>query len=82
MKDDLKNIVRHHRRLSGLSQAELARLAGVGKTVVFDIEHGKESVQFDTLKKVLAALNIKFILQSPVLERNEKEQAKPTTPSA
>jgi y4mF family transcriptional regulator len=82
MNGDLKNIVRYHRRLSGLSQAELARLAGVGKTVVFDIEHGKESVQLDTLKKVLAALNIKFILQSPVLERNEKEQAKPAMPSA
>ena len=56
MENDLKNVLRHHRRLSGLTQAELARLAGVGKTVVFDIEHGKESVQFDTLKKVLAAL--------------------------
>ena len=82
MKDDLKTIVRHHRRLSGLSQAELAKLAGVGKTVVFDIEHGKESVQFDTLKKVLAALNIKFILQSPVLEQHEKAQAKLAIPSA
>lgn len=81
MKDDLKSIVRQHRRLSGLSQADLAKLAGVGKTVVFDIEHGKESIQFDTLKKVLAVLNIKFILQSPVLERREKDQAKPT-PSA
>jgi HTH-type transcriptional regulator / antitoxin HipB len=82
MKDDLNIVVRQHRRLSGLSQAALARLAGVGKTVVFDIEHGKESVQFDTLKKVLTALNIKFILQSPVLERREKEQAKPNPPSA
>ncbi len=80
MNDDLKNTVRQHRRLSGLSQAELAKLAGVGKTVVFDIEHGKESVRFDTLKKVLAALNIKFILQSPVLERSQEAQAK-STPS-
>jgi y4mF family transcriptional regulator len=76
MNADLGTIVRQHRRLSGLSQAELARLAGVGKTVVFDIEHGKESVQFDSLKKVLAALNIKFILQSPVMERSNQEQAK------
>ena len=80
MRDDLKKIVCQHRRLSGLSQAELAKLAGVGKTVVFDIEHGKESVRFDTLKKVLTALNIRFILKSPVLERSEKEQAK-STPS-
>jgi y4mF family transcriptional regulator len=82
MKDDLKNIVREHRRLSRLSQAQLARLAGVGKTVIFDIEHGKESVQFDTLKKVLAALNIKLIPQSPLLERREKEQAQRNTPAA
>ena len=74
MNDDLKDVVREHRRLSGLSQAELAKLAGVGKTVVFDIEHGKESVQYDTLKKVLAALNIKLIPQSPILERRQKEQ--------
>lgn len=77
MKDDLKNIVRDHRRLSGLSQSELAKLAGVGKTVIFDIEHGKETVRFDTLKKVLAALNVKINLQSPVLERRE---TKPSTP--
>lgn len=82
MTDELKNVVRQHRRLSGLSQAELAKLAGVGKTVVFDIEHGKESVRFDTLKKVLAALNIRFILHSPVLERREREDAKPNAPSA
>jgi len=81
MNGDLKDIVRNHRRLSGLSQAELAKLAGVGKTVVFDIEHGKESVQFDTLKKVLTALNIKLSLQSPILERREKEQIKPTASS-
>lgn len=72
----MKSVIRHHRRLSGLSQAQLAKLAGVGKTVIFDIEHGKESVQFDTLKKVLAALNIKFVLQSPVLERKERAQSK------
>jgi y4mF family transcriptional regulator len=77
MNDDLKNVVRQHRRLSGLSQAALAKLAGVGKTVVFDIEHGKESVQFDTLRKVLAALNIRLSMQSPILERREKERVKP-----
>jgi y4mF family transcriptional regulator len=76
MKDNLNDIVRYHRRLSGLTQAGLARLAGVGKTVVFDIEHGKESVQFDTLRKVLAALNIKFVLQSPVMEQLKKQQTK------
>jgi HTH-type transcriptional regulator/antitoxin HipB len=77
MDADLKDIVRRHRRLSGLSQTQLARLAGVGKTVIYDIEHGKETVQFDTLKKVLTALNIKLILQSPVLDRSERKPMQP-----
>jgi hypothetical protein len=38
-------------------------------------------VKFDTLKKVLAALNIKLILQSPVLERRQKERANPNARS-
>lgn len=74
MNTDLKSIVRQNRRLSGLSQIQLAKLAGVGKTVIFDIEHGKESVQFDTLRKVLAVLNIKLTLHSPAMGRSEKKQ--------
>ena len=76
MENELKTVVRDHRRLSGLNQAQLAKLAGVGKTVIFDIEHGKETVQFDTLKKVLAALNIKLVLQSPVMDRKDKTQVR------
>ena len=76
MSTDLKSIVRQNRRLSGLSQVRLAKLAGIGKTVIFDIEHGKESIQFDTLKKVLAVLNIKLILENPAMERSEKKQVK------
>ena len=41
MNDDLKNIVRHHRRLSGLSQAELAKLAGAIPSAV---EHANKGV--------------------------------------
>lgn len=57
--------------MSGLTQAQLANLAGVGKTVVFDIEHGKQSVRFDTLSKILEVLNISISFQSPLLERSE-----------
>jgi y4mF family transcriptional regulator len=80
MNQDLKTIIREHRRLSGLSQLELAKLAGVGKTVIFDIEHGKESVRLDTLKMVLAALNITLVLQSPILRRQEKSRASEPAP--
>lgn len=47
-------------------------LAGVGKTVIFDIEHGKESIRFDTLCKVLSALNVSLHYDSPVLRELDK----------
>lgn len=68
----LKDIVRKHRRLAGLSQVELARMAGVGKTVIFDLEHGKVSIQLDTLMKILSVLNISLRYESPAMERIEK----------
>jgi HTH-type transcriptional regulator / antitoxin HipB len=61
----LRDLARQQRQLSGLSQADLARLAGVGKTVVFDLEHGKRSIRFDTLIKILAVLNIHISFVAP-----------------
>ena len=40
-KNTLSQIVRLHREIAQLARLELSMLAGVGKTVVFDIEHGK-----------------------------------------
>jgi transcriptional regulator with XRE-family HTH domain len=74
---DIWRVITLHRKHSGLSRLELADIAGVGKTVIYDIEHGKETVQFSSLKKVLDALNIKIRLESPALEflmSKEKEE--------
>ncbi len=69
----LSEIVSFHRKKSGLSRNELADLAGVGKTVIFDIEKGKETIRFSTMQKVLKVLNIKIIFSSPLMEvLNEK----------
>jgi HTH-type transcriptional regulator/antitoxin HipB len=64
----LGKIIRHHRKKSGLSQAELAQIVGVGKTVVFDLEKGKETVQLSTLNKILNGLNIKVKLESDFMK--------------
>ncbi|KTD27482.1 helix-turn-helix transcriptional regulator [Legionella israelensis] len=64
-KQNIANIVHYHRKQSGLSQQELARLAGVGKTVIYDIEKGKESVRLNTLLKVLDVLNIQMKFETP-----------------
>ena len=42
-------------------------MAGVGKTVIYDIEKGKETIQLDTLRKILKVLNIKIELKSPLM---------------
>ena len=71
----LAEIVKKHRKAAGLSQFQLAEMAGIGKTVVFDLEKGKETVQLDTLRKILSVLNIKVQLTSPLMNQildNEK----------
>ena len=65
---ELGDIIRFHRKKQGLSQLGLSELAGVGKTVVFDIESGKETVQVDTLRKILSALGIRIKLESPLMQ--------------
>jgi Predicted transcriptional regulator with C-terminal CBS domains len=65
----LSLVIRQHRKIAGLSQLQLAELAGVGKTVIFDLEKGKETVQLDTLRKILNALNIKVELTSPIMNQ-------------
>ncbi|MCI0618572.1 helix-turn-helix domain-containing protein [bacterium] len=65
-------LIKFHRKQSHLSQSELADLAGVGKTAVYDIEKGKTTVQFDTLTKVLQALNIKIVFESPLMQDFEE----------
>ena len=69
--DTLAKTIRYCRKKSGLSQQELARLAGVGKTAVFDVEKGKETVQLNTLLKILDTLNIQIKLESPVVLINQ-----------
>lgn len=65
----LAKILRKHRKAAGLSQLQLAELAGVGKTAVFELEKGKETVQLNTLRKVLLVLNIKVILTSQLMQQ-------------
>ena len=67
--DEIANIgklVRYHRNQSGLTRQELAVLAGVGKTAIYDIENGKETVKLNTLLKVLEILNIHLRLDAPL----------------
>jgi HTH-type transcriptional regulator / antitoxin HipB len=63
---ELGNYIRTHRKKSGLTQIQLAEMVGVGKSVIYDLEKGKETVQLSTLVKILLGLNIKVKLLSPL----------------
>ncbi len=66
-------IIFFHRKKSGLTQKQLADLAGVGKSVVFDAEKGKETIQLNSLTKILDVLNITIEFNSPLMHLMEKE---------
>ncbi len=71
--ENFGQVIRYHRKKSGMTQSELARYAGVGKTVVFDIEHNKSTVRLDTLLKVANVLNIRIEMHSPLMKSYEEQ---------
>ena len=73
MEESLGAIVQRHRKKSGLSRERLAEIAGVGKTVIYDIEHGKSTIRYATVKKVLDALNIRIRFVSPFEEASDEK---------
>ena len=73
MRNQLANIILFHRKRSGLTQLDLAEMAGVGKNMVYELENGKQSVQLDNLLKILRVLNVELTFQSPLRESFLKE---------
>ena len=67
------DIIKFHRKKARLSQKSLADIAGVGKTVVFDIEKGKKTVQLKSIISVLKVLNISIELNSPLMDKYNTE---------
>jgi len=65
----LAYIIKAHRKAAKLSRAQLAEIAGVGKTVIYDIEKCKETIQLNTMRKILKTLNIKIELTSPLMNQ-------------
>lgn len=66
LRETIGELIREHRKAAGLTQAQLATLAGVGKTVVFDLEQNKPTVRLQTLLRVLKPLNVRLTLDGPM----------------
>jgi y4mF family transcriptional regulator len=72
--EELARIIKFHRKAANLTQLQLAELAGVGKTVVFEIEKGKDTVKISTLRKILKVLNIEIRFTSPLLDNKNIDE--------
>ena len=58
----LGNRVRDKRKKDGLTQQDLAAIAGVGLRFVSELENGKPSVQLNTVLAVLVALGLQLVI--------------------
>lgn len=67
--DKLKKYIPFLRQKAGLSQTDLAELAGLSRTAIQGLESGKESLQIDTLLKVCHVLNIRLYFDHPLMEK-------------
>ena len=63
--EQLGHLIRTHRKRAGLNQTDLAEMAGVGKTLIFDLEKGHKKVSLEKLMAILKVLNIKLYLLPP-----------------
>ena len=61
--DSIARLVRLRRKELGLTQAELAELAGVSPRFVFDLENAKPTVALDKFRLVTKALGLSLLLE-------------------
>jgi y4mF family transcriptional regulator len=71
--NQLSAAIRYHRKKSGLTQLELAEMADVGKTLIFDLEKGRKTIQVNHLMKVLSILNIRMYFESSLMTNKDDE---------
>jgi len=58
----LGEAIRHYRREAGLTQAQLAEMAGLQRSYLSELESGKETEQVKRLLRVLRQLGVRMTL--------------------
>ena len=61
---EIGEFVREQRKQRGLTQKQLADIAGVGLNFVYQLEKNKQSVQLDCTQQVLRALDLELSVRS------------------
>lgn len=62
---EIGKLVQSERKRQGITQLQLAGMAGTGIRLISDIENGKETVQVQKLLKVLHTLGLGLFVFNP-----------------
>jgi HTH-type transcriptional regulator / antitoxin HipB len=62
---DLAAVIRGRRKDLGLSQAELAKRAGVSRKWIYEFEDGKPTAEFGLVLRVLDVLDLQLTVATP-----------------
>lgn len=63
--EEIGRLVHNERRRQGITQLQLAGMAGTGIRLISDIENGKATIQTQKLLKVLHTLGLGIFVFSP-----------------
>lgn len=58
----IRQSIKALRKKEKISQADLARMAGISKTTLNNIEQGKTDPKYSTIEKIINALNVKIVI--------------------
>lgn len=58
----LGEAIRHYRREAGLTQAQLADMAGLRRSYLSELENGKETEQVKRILRILRQLGVRMTL--------------------
>lgn len=61
--EDLGAIIQNARKEQGMTQIDVAGLAGFGNRFIVDLEKGKETVQMQKALDVLALLGLELVIR-------------------
>jgi HTH-type transcriptional regulator/antitoxin HipB len=61
--DQIGRVFRRWRKARKLTQAQLAKKAGLSQKTISTIENGIKTAEFDTLLSICAALDLEFVVR-------------------
>lgn len=66
--EELGSLITFHRKKAGLTQIQLAKLAGVSRFIVQELEAAKGRTTWRHLESVLVVLNLRLEPQGPLVD--------------